>query len=117
MVSEITKNGVVIQSFSNLEEFLKKIAKRGWEEMKYINASDILPDKLLREIQKYAEGEALYIPKKNDRKKWGEGSGARNFYEQRNEEIRAKFTKSVSIEVLALEYCLAVETIRKIVYK
>lgn len=85
--------------------------------MKYLNASDILPDKLLREVQKYADGEALYIPKKNERKKWGEGSGARNFYEQRNEKIRAKFTANTSIEVLASEYSLAVETIRKIVYK
>lgn len=85
--------------------------------MKYLNASDILPDKLLREIQKYADGEALYIPKKNERRKWGEGSGARNFYEQRNEQIRTKFAANTSIEVLALEYCLAVETIRKIVYK
>lgn len=85
--------------------------------MKYINASDILPDKLLREIQKYAEGEALYIPMITDRKKWGEGSGARNYYERRNEEIRRKFAENVSLETLAIQYCLAVETIRKIVYK
>lgn len=85
--------------------------------MRYLNASDILPDKLLREIQKYTDGGAVYIPKKNERKKWGEGSGARNFYEQRNEKIRAKFTANISIEELAKEYCLAVETIRKIVYK
>jgi hypothetical protein len=85
--------------------------------MKYINASDILPDKLLREIQKYVEGEALYIPINNDRKKWGEGSGARSYYEHRNEEICRKFVAQASIEMLADEYFLAVETIRKIVYK
>lgn len=85
--------------------------------MKYINASDILPDKLLREVQKYAEGEALYIPMVSERKKWGEGSGARSFYECRNEEIRRKFAEHVPIETLAEQYCLAVETIRKIVYK
>lgn len=85
--------------------------------MKYINASDILPDKLLREVQKYAAGEALYIPMVSERKKWGEGSGARSFYERRNEEIRRKFAEHVSIETLADQYCLAIETIRKIVYK
>lgn len=85
--------------------------------MKYVNASDILPDKLLREIQKYAEGEALYIPLISERKKWGEGSGARSYYEHRNEEIRRKFAEHVTIEMLATQYCLAVETIRKIVYK
>lgn len=85
--------------------------------MKYVNASDILPDKLLKEIQKYVEGEALYIPSISERKKWGEGSGARSYYEHRNEEIRRKFSEHVSIEDLAEEYSLAVETIRKIVYK
>lgn len=53
----------------------------------------------------------------SERKKWGEGSGARSFCEQRNEEIRRKFAAHVSIETLETEYCLALETIRKIVYK
>lgn len=85
--------------------------------MKYKNASDILPDELLREVQKYIAGEALYIPKDENRKKWGESSGARKFFTQRNEEIKNKFFHKVSIEELAKEYYLSVETIRKIVYK
>lgn len=85
--------------------------------MKYKNASDILPDELLREVQKYASGEALYIPSDKERKKWGDGSGARKFFTQRNEEIRYKFSHKASIEMLAEEYCLSTETIRKIVYK
>ncbi len=85
--------------------------------MKYRNASDILPDELLKEIQKYTSGEALYIPSSLARKKWGHGSGARIFYEQRNEEIKNKFSQKVSMDVLAEEYRLSVETIRKIIYK
>ena len=85
--------------------------------MKYRNASDILPDELLKEIQKYTSGEALYIPSNIERKKWGHGSGARIFYEQRNEEIRYKFSQKMSIDELAEEYCLSSERIRKIVYK
>ena len=85
--------------------------------MKYLNASDILPDELLKEIQKYVSGEAIYIPSNVERKKWGHGSGARLFYKQRNEEIRYKYSQKVSIEKLAEEYCLSTETIRKIVYK
>jgi len=77
----------------------------------------MLPDELLREIQKYIEGEALYIPKGKVRKKWGEVSGGRIFFLQRNEEIRSKFFHKVSIENLAEEYNLSYETIRKIVYK
>lgn len=85
--------------------------------MKYKKASDILPDALLREVQKYIEGESLYIPKKNERKKWGEGTGGKRFFQQRNEEIRSKYFNKVSIEALAEEYSLSYETIRKIVYK
>ena len=86
--------------------------------MKYRNASDILPDELLKEVQKYASGETLYIPGSIERKKWGQSSGARVFYEQRNEEIRNKyFFLKVNIYELAEEYCLSAETIRKIVYK
>lgn len=44
--------------------------------MNYLNASHVLPDELLREVQKYAAGENLYIPKNEEKKKWGEGSGA-----------------------------------------
>ncbi|HEY93741.1 MAG TPA: hypothetical protein G4O15_02225 [Dehalococcoidia bacterium] len=85
--------------------------------MKYKKASDILPDKLLREVQKFVEGETLYIPKSRGRKKWGENSGGRRFYKERNEEIRNKYFHKVSIEELAEEYGLSYETVRKIVYK
>ncbi|GAB6109535.1 CD3324 family protein [Fusibacter bizertensis] len=85
--------------------------------MKYRNASDILPDELLKELQKYASGETLYIPSSIERKKWGHDTGARKFYKQRNAEIQNKFFNKTSIEALAEEYCLSTETIRKIVYK
>jgi Mor family transcriptional regulator len=84
--------------------------------MKYHNASRILPDELLKEVQKYAEGQAIYIPKTNQRKKWGENSGGRTFFLERNEEIRNKYRRKVSIEDLAGEYSLSYDTIRKIVY-
>ena len=31
--------------------------------MKYKNAAEILPERLLKELQTYTEGELLYIPK------------------------------------------------------
>lgn len=86
--------------------------------MKCRNASEVLPDELLKEIQKYAAGETLYIPSDGSRKKWGSGSGARVYYSQRNEEIREKyFQYKMNLEILAEEYGLSVETIRKIVYR
>ena len=85
--------------------------------MKYRNAADILPDKLIREIQKYVSGEILYVPSQTLRKKWGQDSGARQFYITKNEEIRQKHFHKKSMEDLAEEYCLSIDTIKKIVFK
>lgn len=78
--------------------------------MKYRNASEIFPDGLLEEIQKYSSGELVYIPQAFKRKNWGSASGAKVFYQQRNEEIRQKFRhKKIVIEELAAEYNLSPE--------
>ena len=85
--------------------------------MKYKNASDVLPENLLKEVQKYAAGETLYFPKDKERGKWGAATGSRAFFQERNAEIRQKYLQKMSIEHLADEYNLSVETIRKIVFK
>jgi len=86
--------------------------------MKYRNASEILPDELLKELQKYAPGEIIYVPSDKDRKKWGADSGARQFFTQRNDDIRYKFFNlKRSIDDLSDEYNLSYETVRKIVYR
>ena len=36
--------------------------------MKYNNAQDILPDKLLKELQQYVSGETLYVPNAQTKK-------------------------------------------------
>ncbi|MBP3577416.1 MAG: hypothetical protein J6K15_04825 [Lachnospiraceae bacterium] len=43
--------------------------------MKYENAKELLPETLLKEVQKYAGGKLLYIPVENETKNWGEVSG------------------------------------------
>ena len=80
------------------------------------NARDILPDRLLRELQEYISGETLYIPKVQEKKSWGETSGARSYYKQRNAEIRQKYANGSKITDLCDEYHLSCETIRKIIY-
>jgi len=85
--------------------------------MKYKNASDVLPESLLKEVQKYAAGETLYFPKDRERQKWGDNTGARAFFAERNAEMRQKYLQKTSIEHLANEYCLSVETVRKIIFK
>jgi hypothetical protein len=86
--------------------------------MKYRNASEILPDELLKELQKYAPGELLYVPSDKGRKQWGEHSGAKTYYSQRNEEIRDKFFRiKAAIPDLCDEYGLSEDTIRNICYR
>lgn len=68
-------------------------------------------------MQKYAAGENLYIPKLEEKAKWGEGSGARAYYRKRNAEIRHAYEEKVSVDKLSEQYGLSVETIKKIIYK
>ena len=84
--------------------------------MKYINASDILPEPLLNEVRRYADGQLLYIPSGADRRAWGERSGARADYQARNRAIRMRFADGIPAEALAGEFFLTAETIRKIAY-
>ena len=84
--------------------------------MKYKNAADILPDKLLREIQKYASGEAIYIPRAAEKSGWGMKSGARSYYRERNARICARYAQGADLETLAAEFALTPESIRKILY-
>ena len=84
--------------------------------MKYKNAQDILPDRLLRELQQYISGEVLYIPQVQSKKSWGETSGAREYYKRRNEEIRARHQAGVKVENLAEAYHLSADSIRKILH-
>lgn len=85
--------------------------------MKYRNASHVLPDELLKEVQKYVAGEAIYIPSPDRKKKWGEGSGARQFYRERNEKIREDHRRGMTQEELMDKYALSAESIRRIVYR
>lgn len=85
--------------------------------MKYTNATKVLPEKLIMEIQKYVQGETIYIPKQEQEyKNWGSLSGGRRWLDHRNAAIRHAFKNNSSMEQLAMEYYLSIETIKKIVY-
>lgn len=84
--------------------------------MKYENAKDILPQSLLEEVQKYAEGKAIYIPKRTQTMGWGEASGCRKKLNKRNATICARYSAGKSVNELAEEFFLSPETIKKIVY-
>ncbi|WP_405154501.1 CD3324 family protein [Paenibacillus sp. FSL K6-0108] len=85
--------------------------------MKYINADTILPESLLKEIQRHIPGGLVYIPKpKEAHRKWGESSGSRIMLKQRNDEIRQLFAAGMSIDQLIEQFCLSIDSIKKIVY-
>lgn len=84
--------------------------------MKYENAKDILPASLLEEVQKYAEGKTIYIPKRSKAKGWGEASGNRERLKKRNLSICSRYSAGASIFELAEEFFLSPESIKKIVY-
>lgn len=84
-------------------------------DVKYENAKEIFPEKLLRQIQKYAAGKLVYIPSP-EKKDWGESTGYRKYLLKRNHDMRLRFRNGVTIEQLMDEYALSYETIRKIVY-
>ncbi|MDI2588609.1 CD3324 family protein [Psychrobacillus sp. NEAU-3TGS] len=85
--------------------------------MKYVNAKSIFPVELLKEIQKYVNGEMVYIPiSKESHKKWGESSGGKNYLNNRNREIRQQFSEGMTIDQLSDQFYLSRDSIKKIVY-
>ncbi len=85
--------------------------------MKYKNATDILPANLIKELQQFAGGQIIYIPKpKSEYRKWGEVSGGRQYINERNKKIRNLFDKHRNISQLADTFSLSQDSIKKIVY-
>ena len=84
--------------------------------MKYENSKDILPASLLEEVQRYAEGKVIYIPKCTKIKGWGEASGYREKLNKRNSLICNRYSAGRSILEIAEEFYLSPETVKKIVY-
>jgi len=85
--------------------------------MKYVKAQAVFPESLLEEMQKYIQGELVYIPKlPTSYKKWGANTGAKHIIAKRNEKMVQAFKAGTSIPQLAELYSLAEDTIKKIVY-
>lgn len=85
--------------------------------MCYRNGKDILPEGLLKELQKYIQGEIVYIPKIESRKAWGECNGTRQAISERNLEIYNLYKKGMKAAELSEMYSLSEDSIRKIVFK
>jgi Mor family transcriptional regulator len=86
--------------------------------MSYKNGRDILPASLLQELQKYIQGEIIYIPKKESKRAgWGEANGTKLWIETRNREIFRMYKNGSTIMELIERYHLSEDSIRKIIVK
>lgn len=86
--------------------------------MGYKNVKQILPDELIKQIQEYVDGEVIYIPRKEERRRhWGESTQTKLFIETRNTEIRRKYQMGVRVGDLAEEYHISTQGIYKILSK
>jgi Mor family transcriptional regulator len=84
--------------------------------LNYKKGADVLPARLLKEIQEYVEGSLVYIPKKSRKAGWGDLSGARELIDKRNKMMISMFEQGNSIQALADKFHLGEDTVRKIVY-
>ena len=85
--------------------------------MAYINGKEVLPEELLKEIQKQFKGGIIYIPDTDEtRKPGGSNTETKRILDKRNFEIRTKKLSGVSIKELMEEYHLSYDSIKKILY-
>ena len=80
--------------------------------MSYVNADTVLPEELIRGIQKYVNGANLYIPKK--RKECIYMNAYRREICERNREIFQAFLKGSSVPELSEVFCLSEKSIYRI---
>ncbi|GAF11516.1 hypothetical protein JCM19046_1451 [Bacillus sp. JCM 19046] len=86
--------------------------------MSYQKGEHILPEELVEMVQKYIDGDVIYIPRKQENKKsWGEANGAKREIQHRNENIQLAYGRGISITALAEQYCLSRKSIERIVYQ
>ena len=84
----------------------------------YIKAEEILPEALIRQIQEYADGVNIYIPRKPDnRHPWGQDTGYRAELKARNCRIRGDHAAGMSVTALSQRYHLSEKSIRRILQK
>ena len=86
--------------------------------MSYIKAEEILPEELIRQIQEYADGVYIYIPRKpGTRHAWGQETDYKAELKARNDRIHNDFAAGVSIAALSRKYHLSEKSIRRILQK
>lgn len=82
--------------------------------MKYKNANDVLPTELVKELQKYIQGEFLYIPIK-EKKKHRAVTEYKIELEKRNNRLYKMHLEGVKNEQLAKNFSLSESSVRRVI--
>ena len=86
--------------------------------MSYVNAKDVLPEKFVKEIQKYIDGQLIYIPRKSENSLlWGEKNGTKEKLAERNQMIVNRYYSGQTIAELSEVYFLSDKRIRGIIHE
>ena len=84
--------------------------------MSYKKAKDILPAELVKLIQKYVDGEHIYIPRREENKKCrGSNTAIRRELDVRNSNIYNDYLSGMDMTILGGKYYLSSESIQRIV--
>lgn len=86
--------------------------------MSYKKAEDYLPIEIIELIQKYVDGESIYIPRKAERKiGWGSTTTTRQDLQLRNANIYRDFLLGMDTHTLSRNYYLSLKSIQRIILK
>lgn len=86
--------------------------------MGYKKAEEVLPREVLVSVQRYIDGQMLYIPRKTQEKRsWGSATDTKRKLELRNESIYAKYQAGKSVKELSVEYFLTEKSVQRIIRK
>lgn len=84
--------------------------------MAYQNAFELLPEEIVKEIQKYVHGTILYIPKRpKERLPWGSKTSSKEMLRRRNQQIYQEYQMGKSTRELAGSYYLDIKSIQRII--
>lgn len=84
--------------------------------MNYISAKDVLPIEIIKQIQYYVDGQIIYIPKSEPKKKGRKvDTLAKRELSIRNTNIYMEYISGLSIKQLSQKYFLVEKSIQRII--
>lgn len=86
--------------------------------MSYRRAEEILPMEIIELVQRYVDGETIYIPRlENRRREWGDKTTIRQELKDRNNQIFSDYQSGHKVKALSTKYYLSEKSIHRILRK